>query len=114
MHLNKLKKLWLYFCTKGTDQQIQHAQQLIREKIEGERTGGNYNQGGGQNWNQPGWNQQQQQPQQQQQQQQQGNWPQYGQYGQQQQQFGQQPQQQQQQQQQPPQYGQQQQQQHWI
>ena len=88
----------------GTDQQIQHAQQLIREKIEGERGGrGDFNQGGGQNWNQQGWNQQQQQ--QQQQQPQQGNWQQqYGQFGQQQQ-----PQQYGQQQQQPQQYGQQQQ-----
>lgn len=104
-----LSKPWLFICTKGTDQQIQHAQQLIREKIESERggRGGNYNQG--QNWNQPGWNQQQQP--QQQQQQQQGGWSQYGQYGQQQQQYGQQPQQQQPQQygqQQQPQYGQQQ------
>ncbi|XP_078384969.1 far upstream element-binding protein 3-like isoform X1 [Oculina patagonica] len=91
------------FIIRGTDQQIQHAQQLIREKIESERggRGGNYNQGN--NWNQPGWNQQNQP--QQQQQQQQGGWPQYGQYGQQQQQYGQQPQQQQ-----PQQYGQQQQQ----
>ena len=94
------------FCipTKGTDQQIQHAQQLIREKIEGERGSGGNNFNQGQNWNQPGWNQQPQQ-QQQQQQQQQGGWSQYGQYGQQQQQYSQQPQQQQ-----PQQYGQQQQQ----
>ncbi|XP_029180274.1 far upstream element-binding protein 3-like isoform X2 [Acropora muricata] len=92
------------FMIRGTDQQIQHAQQLIREKIEGERGGrGDFNQGGGQNWNQQGWNQQQQQ--QQQQQPQQGNWQQqYGQFGQQQQ-----PQQYGQQQQQPQQYGQQQQ-----
>ncbi|XP_027042393.1 far upstream element-binding protein 3-like isoform X1 [Pocillopora damicornis] len=76
------------FIIRGTEQQIQHAQQMIREKIESERGGGgNYNQG--QNWNQPGWNQQQQQPHQQQQQ----GWSQYGQYGQ-QQQYGQQPQQQ--------------------
>lgn len=95
-----------YVLDKGTDQQIQHAQQLIREKIEGDRAGGgNFNQGGGQNWNQPGWNQQQQQGQQQHQQPQQGGWSQYGgPYGQQQQQqYGQQSQQQQ-----PQQYGQQQ------
>ncbi|XP_073243414.1 far upstream element-binding protein 1-like isoform X2 [Porites lutea] len=93
-----------YFIIRGTDQQIQHAQQLIREKIEGDRAGGgNFNQGGGQNWNQPGWNQQQQQGQQQHQQPQQGGWSQYGgPYGQQQQQqYGQQSQQQQ-----PQQYGQ--------
>ena len=98
----KMSQLWSCIYSKGTDQQIQHAQQLIREKIEGERGGGGNNYNQGQNWNQPGWNQQ---PQQQQQQQQQGGWSQYGQYGQQQQQFGQQPQQQQ-----PQQYGQQQQQ----
>lgn len=99
------------FIIRGTDQQIQHAQQLIREKIEGDRGSGNFNQGGGQNWNQPGWNQQQQQSQQQQQQQpQQGGWSQYGPYGQQQQQQQQQQYGQQPQQQQPQQYGQQQQQ----
>ncbi|XP_068695100.1 far upstream element-binding protein 3-like isoform X1 [Montipora capricornis] len=99
------------FIIRGTDQQIQHAQQLIREKIEGERGGRNdYNQGGGQNWNQPGWNQQQQQPQQQQPPQQGGWQQQYGQYGQQQQPPQQYGQQHQQPQQQPQQYGQQQQQ----
>ena len=76
----------------GADQQIQHAQELMKEKIEGERGGlGDFNQGGGQNWSQQDWNQQQQQ--QQQQKLQQGNWQQqYGQFGQQQkpQQYGQQ------------------------
>ena len=66
---SKMTKPWFCIYLKGTDQQIQHAQQLIREKIEGERGGGggnnNYNQG--QNWNQPGWNQQPQQQQQRQQ-----------------------------------------------
>lgn len=42
----------------GTDQQIEHVHQLIREKIEGGRGGrDDFNEGGGQNWSQQGWNQ---------------------------------------------------------
>lgn len=47
-----------YFIIQGTDQQIEPLHQLIREKIEGGRGGrGDFNEGGGQNWSQQGWNQ---------------------------------------------------------